>query len=108
MIIPLCHACDTNRLHATCSFVTHICHAVSLVTCTFVTQLADDLVRSPDKLATENIFILTVEMHKKVAARSFIFTFYLGALLRHEQLTVNSCSDTDTLISDQPECNVYA
>ena len=41
-------------------------------------QLADDLVRSPDKLATENIFILTVEMHKKVAARSFIFTWVLS------------------------------
>ena len=42
-------------------------------------QLADDLVRSPDKLATENIFILTVEMHKKVAARSFIFTWVLSS-----------------------------
>ena len=41
-------------------------------------ELADDLVRSPDKLATENIFILTVEMHKKVAARSFIFTWVLS------------------------------
>ena len=38
----------------------------------------DDLVRSPDKLAIENIFILTVEMHKKVAARSFIFTWVLS------------------------------
>ena len=48
---------------------------------TWTGHLADDLVRSPDKLATENIFILTVEMHKKVAARSFIFTWVLSYIV---------------------------
>ena len=39
---------------------------------------ADYLVRSSDKIAIDIIFILTVEMHKKVAARSFIFTWVLS------------------------------